>query len=139
MNNNLDKQYLDIMRDILENGNEKSDRTGTGTKSLFGKMISHDMSEGFPILTSKKVHFKSVVGEARWFLSGSTDIRDLWDMGIRIWDGDWFKRFSKSHPNVELEEVKKDTSKFNEDIYDMNKIYGWQWRRWGAEKDWPGC
>ncbi|WP_462174558.1 thymidylate synthase [Pseudoalteromonas gelatinilytica] len=77
------KQYLELLRDVMENGTFKADRTGTGTKSVFGRQYRVDLAEGFPLLTTKKVHFKSVVNELLWFLSGSTNIKDL---DARIWD-----------------------------------------------------
>jgi thymidylate synthase len=77
------KQYLELLRDVMENGTFKSDRTGTGTKSVFGRQYRVDLSQGFPLLTTKKVHFKSVLNELLWFLSGSTNINDL---DARIWD-----------------------------------------------------
>lgn len=77
------QQYLDLMRYVLEHGKQKTDRTGTGTISVFGQMFRHDLAQGFPLLTTKKIHFKSVVNELLWFLSGSTNINDL---DARIWN-----------------------------------------------------
>lgn len=84
--NNLDSQYIALLENVLKNGNVKSDRTGTGTKSIFGAEIRVNLQEGFPILTTKSVHFKSVVGELLWILSGSTNIKFLKDNNIKIWD-----------------------------------------------------
>ena len=89
--NNLDIQYQELLKDILDNGIEKSDRTGTGIKSVFGKQIRHDMSKGFPLLTTKKMAIKSIMTELKWFLQGRTDIQYLRDNGCKIWDGDYEK------------------------------------------------
>ena len=91
MRNSLDKQYQNLLRGVLEKGENKGDRTGTGTLSLFGKTIKHDMSEGFPILTTKKVAFKTMVTELKWFLRGDTNIKYLQDNNCKIWDGDYEK------------------------------------------------
>jgi len=83
----IDETYRDLLLDIIENGNKKSDRTGTGTISVFGRQLRHSMKDGFPILTTKKVHFKSVLGELLWFLEGSTSAKHLKDKyGVSIWD-----------------------------------------------------
>ena len=87
--NQLDFQYQDLLREVLSNGIEKNDRTGTGTKSIFGATIRHDMSDGFPILTTKKVAFKTMVTELKWFLKGDTNIKYLQDNNCKIWDGDY--------------------------------------------------
>ena len=93
MGNNFDKQYLDLLKDILENGQKKSDRTGTGTLSVFGRQISHKMSDGFPAVTTKKLHFKGVVSELLWFLNGRTDLRYLLEHNNFIWVGDAYKKY----------------------------------------------
>jgi thymidylate synthase len=93
--NNLDKQYQELLKDILENGTQKGDRTGTGTKSLFGKQIRHKMSEGFPLLTTKKMAWKQIVTELLWFLRGDTNIKYLIDNECHIWDGDAYKNYKK--------------------------------------------
>lgn len=108
MKNNLDKQYLDIMRDILENGVVKSDRTGTGTKSLFSREIRHNMKDGFPLLTTKKLYTKGIIHELLWFLMGDTNIKYLQDNKTRIWD-EW---------------ADKDG--------DLGPVYGKQWVNWGG-------
>ena len=82
----IDTKYIDLCRDILANGSEKGDRTGTGTLSLFGAEIRHDLSESFPLLTTKRMFVRGVIGELLWFISGSTDVNDLNDMGIKFWD-----------------------------------------------------
>ena len=89
MANNLDRQYQKLLQNVLENGKTKKDRTGTGTLSIFGATIRHDMSEGFPILTTKKVAFKTMVTELKWFLRGDTNIKYLQDNNCKIWDGDY--------------------------------------------------
>jgi thymidylate synthase len=108
--NNLDKQYTDLLQTILDYGVEKKDRTGTGTKSIFGYTIRHKMSDGFPLLTTKKLHWKSIVVELLWFLRGDTNIKYLHDNGCHIWDGDYEK---SGRTDGEL-----------------GPIYGKQWRSW---------
>jgi thymidylate synthase len=92
--NTLDKQYQDLLATILEHGVTKKDRTGTGTTSIFGYTIRHNMKQGFPLLTTKKIHFKSVVTELLWFLQGRTDLKWLLDNGNTIWVGDAYKHFT---------------------------------------------
>lgn len=91
--NNLDKQYTDLLKDILKNGVQKTDRTGTGTISVFGRQIRHNMSKGFPLLTTKKMYFKGIVTELLWFLRGDTNIKYLLDNDCHIWDGDAYKSY----------------------------------------------
>ena len=101
--NNLDKQYTELLQDILDNGVKKTDRTGTGTISVFGRQIRHKMSEGFPLITSKKMAFKTMVTELLWFLRGDTNIKYLVDNNCHIWDGDAYQAYLK-----ECEKLKKD-------------------------------
>ena len=134
--NNLDKKYTDLLQDILDNGVTKMDRTGTGTLSVFGRQIRHKMSEGFPLLTTKKMAWKTMVTELLWFLRGDSDIRFLWENNCSIWDGDWHKKYKTtcSEPYT-LEEVKQKVKEgnhnFHDSMFDMGPIYGKQWRSWG--------
>ena len=91
--NTLDIVYLNLLETILANGVEKKDRTGTGTKSIFGYQIRHDMKEGFPLLTTKKMAWKTMVTELLWFLRGDTNIKYLVDNDCHIWDGDAYKNY----------------------------------------------
>ena len=100
--NNLDKRYQSLLQDILDNGVEKKDRTGTGTISVFGRQIRHKMSEGFPLLTTKKMAWKTMVTELLWFLRGETNIKFLVDNGCHIWDGDVYKNYEKITNDFQL-------------------------------------
>ena len=93
--NTIDKKYQDLLQDILDNGIVKSDRTGTGTISVFGRQIRHKMSQGFPLLTTKKMAWKTMVAELLWFLRGDTNIKFLLDYNCHIWDGDAYKNYTK--------------------------------------------
>ena len=100
--NKLDKQYTDLLKDILENGTTKSDRTGTGTISVFGRQLRHDFRDGFPLLTTKRMAFKSIVTELLWFLRGDTNIKFLVDNDCHIWDGDAYKNYIKETDKLDL-------------------------------------
>jgi len=136
--NNLDKQYQALLKDILSYGNVKSDRTGTGTKSIFGYMIHHNMSEGFPLLTTKKVPFKTMATELMWFLMGDTNIKYLVDNNCHIWTGDAIKNYEKHsgkiHPHRPKQEYFEhlilNDDKFAKQWGDLGPIYGKQWRKW---------
>jgi thymidylate synthase len=146
--NQLDKQYQALLQDILDNGIEKSDRTGTGTISVFGRQIRHKMSEGFPLLTTKKMAWKTMVTELLWFLRGDTNIKFLVDNGCHIWDGDAWANYSKQIianniqliPAIDLPETKeefinkiKTDDKFAKQWGELGPIYGKQWRDWTAD------
>jgi thymidylate synthase len=99
--NNIERQYQQLLQDILDNGVEKKDRTNTGTISVFGRQIRHKMSEGFPLLTTKKMHFKSITTELLWFLRGDTSIKYLLDNDCNIWTGDTYKAYLKKCDELE--------------------------------------
>jgi thymidylate synthase len=145
--NNIEHDYLKLVKDILNNGVEKQDRTGTGTRSVFGRQIRHKMSEGFPLLTTKKMAFKTMVTELLWFLRGDTNIKYLVDNGCNIWDGDAYKNYVKYwEPNIEyiddrgiltqedfINEIKND-NEFAKKWGELGPIYGKQWRQWNTSK-----
>lgn len=137
-NNKVDEWYAALMLDIMDNGNVKTDRTGTGTKSLFGRTFRHHMRDGFPLLTSKKMYTKGVITELLWFLKGSTDIRELWKDGCHIWDGDWYKRYVKtcstpySIKEIEQQLQTGEGKLFPDSMFDLGPIYGKQWRDWNG-------
>jgi thymidylate synthase len=133
--NSLDKEYQMLLEYILGNGVEKKDRTGTGTKSIFGWQIRHKMSEGFPLLTTKKMAWKSIVTELLWFLRGDTNIKYLVDNNCHIWDGDAWKNFCNGHTEIfvtkeEFIERIKDDLDFAKKWGELGPVYGKQWRSW---------
>jgi thymidylate synthase len=162
--NNLDKQYLDLLKDILENGIKKEDRTGTGTISVFSREIKHNMSDGFPLLTTKKMAWKTMITELLWFLKGDTNIKYLIDNNCNIWNGDAYKNYKKTdisninfnnrednfkidglefnsgYPNYvhytkeEFIEKIKTDDNFSKKWGELGPIYGSQWRKWMNNK-----
>lgn len=129
------KQYHDLMQHVLDHGVRKDDRTGTGTISVFGYQMRFDLSEGFPLITTKKLHIKSILHELLWFIQGDTNIRYLDQNGVRIWD-DWpFAKFQKSD-DYNGETIKEfaqrvaDDEAFAAKWGDLGPVYGYQWRNW---------
>lgn len=105
------KQYLDLMADVCANGKQRDDRTGTGTRSVFGRQVRYDLRKGFPLVTTKGIHWPSVVHELLWFISGNTNVKYLQDNGVRIWD-EWADEYG-----------------------DLGPVYGRQWRDFGGNSD----
>ena len=114
------KSYLSLLSLVLEEGMQRDDRTGTGTRSLFGHQLRFDLSKGFPLLTTKKVHLKSIIHELLWFLSGETRVEPLQERGVRIWN-EWA--------------TADQTARFGREEGDLGPIYGHQWRNFGASQD----
>jgi len=144
--NNIDKHYQALLQDILDNGVVKSDRTGTGTISVFGRQIRHKMSDGFPLLTTKKVHWNSIVAELLWFLRGDTNIKFLLDYNCNIWNGDAYKRYERANtwelqdtPPIDefIKRIKEDDT-FRKTWGELGPIYGKQWRQWQGWMDMDG-
>jgi thymidylate synthase len=141
--NNIERQYQQLLGDILENGVDKKDRTGTGTLSVFGRQIRHDMRDGFPLLTTKKMAWKTMVTELLWFLRGDTNIKYLVDNACHIWDGDAYKNYCNQIPKYSkqftmskeeyIEKIKTD-DEFAKKWGELGPIYGKQWRKWSADK-----
>ena len=138
------KQYLDLLRDIRDNGTTKTDRTGTGTKSVFGRQLRFDLSEGFPAVTTKKLYMRAIVHELLWFLQGSTNIKYLVDNDVHIWDEWPYRAYLKKQgltvPESASDEWKEGIKDFTQKIKDddifaaehgeLGPVYGSQWRHW---------
>jgi len=159
--NKLDKEYQMLLEYILGNGVEKEDRTGTGTISTFGWQIRHNMQDGFPLLTTKKMAFKTMVTELLWFLKGDTNIKYLVDNGCNIWNGDAYKAYCKNWGGQNRYSVKtpilengvvigSSNRKFTQEEFinkiktddefakkwgDLGPVYGAGWRNWGGKSD----
>jgi len=159
MSNSIDRQYLELVNHILRFGNTKQDRTGTGTKSIFGWQIRHSMKEGFPLLTTKKMAWKTMVTELLWFLRGDTNIKYLVDNGCHIWDGDCYKAYRKNMTlsvnkgyDIDRNSLKENENGFSpytqeefinkiktDDEFakkwgELGPVYGKQWRSWREGK-----
>ena len=132
--NQLDLDYQNLLFDVLENGVKKDDRTGTGTYSVFGKRIEHDFKDGFPVLTTKKVAWKTMTAELLWFLRGDTNIKSLVEDNCHIWDGDAFNAYKakggKLESQKEFIEKLAGCDKFSGRWGELGPIYGRQWRKW---------
>ena len=131
------KPYLDLCRHVMEHGSFKMDRTGTGTKSVFGYQMRYDLADGFPLLTTKKVHLKSIIHELLWFIKGDTNIKYLVDNDIRIWNEWPYRTFTQSvdyqgeSMDQYVEKIKTDP-KFAEKHGDLGPVYGAQWRNFNG-------
>ena len=141
MENKLDKDYQALLSKVLEEGVAREDRTGTGVKSVFGTQIRHNMADGFPLLTTKKMAWKTMLTELKWFLKGDTNIKYLVDNGCNIWNGDAYKDYQRACAYMlEMEEYTQkeyiDRIKEDEDFAkvwgDLGPIYGKQWRNFGG-------
>lgn len=131
------KQYLDLCKYILENGNKKDDRTNTGTISVFGYQMRFNLNEGFPLLTTKRVHLKSIIHELLWFISGDTNIKYLVDNDVRIWN-DWPYKDYKNSSEYQGETIEEFAAKIKEDAAfaakwgNLGPVYGKQWRNFNG-------
>ena len=146
----LDQQYQNLLVDILNTGLKKEDRTGTGTLSVFGRQFRHKMSDGFPLLTTKKMPFKLIVTELLWFLRGDTNIKYLIDNGCNIWNGDAYKKYTTELETHYLEggdiynkadfieEIKNNENGFAKKWGELGPIYGKQWRDWDGRQERDG-
>ena len=138
---NIDEEYRQLLMDILIHGVKKEDRTGTGTQSVFGRQIRHSMSEGFPLLTTKKMAWKSIVTELIWFLRGDTNIKYLVDNNCHIWDGDAYKNYAAKtsldaggqFTKEEFIKEIKTNNEFAKQWGELGPIYGKQWRKWNYQ------
>lgn len=142
MENKLDKDYQLLLGYILGNGSEKADRTGTGTVSIFGCQIRHEMSDGFPLLTTKKMAVKTMMTELKWFLKGDTNIKYLVENGCKVWNGDAYKKYAEQlvtgfqgpwYTQEQFIELIKTNDAFAKDWGELGPIYGKQWRDWNGK------
>lgn len=143
--NKLDKDYQNLLQDILDNGVTKQDRTGTGTKSVFGRQIRHNMRDGFPLLTTKKMAWKQIVTELIWFLRGDTNIKFLVDNNCNIWNGDAYKKYREprlhdehAYTMEEFVEQIKTNPEFAARYGELGPVYGKQWRSWEVDTSYLG-
>jgi len=126
-------EYHKLLQRILDEGTVKENRTGIDTVSIFNHTLELDMNQGFPMITTKKMYTKGIIGELLWFLTGSTDIRDLWARDIKVWDGNWYDKYAKSCSSpYSLEEMKAkvDDTSMDPKVWDMGPVYGKQWVNW---------
>jgi len=126
-------EYHKLLQRILDEGTVKENRTGIDTVSIFNHTLELDMNQGFPLITTKKMYTKGIIGELLWFLTGSTDIRDLWKRDIKVWDGNWYSKYEKSCSSpYSLEEMKAkaDDTSMDPKVWDMGPVYGKQWVNW---------
>ena len=140
----IEEQYRGLLGSLLHNSNKKADRTCTGTHSIFGRQIRHDMKQGFPLLTTKKMAVKTMMTELKWFLKGDTNIKYLVDNGCNIWNGDAYKAFKSTFspmPGIQsslpsqdefINKIKTDNG-FAQKWGELGPIYGKQWRLWGTD------
>ena len=133
---NIEKQYQGILRKLVLYGKEKGDRTGTGTLSYFGDQIRHNMADGFPLLTTKKMAVKTMMTELKWFLKGDTNIKYLVDNNCHIWDGDAYKAYPHKDELTQKEFIQriKTDDEFAKVWGELGPIYGKQWRDWHSQK-----
>jgi len=131
---NIEKQYQGILRKLVLYGTEKGDRTGTGTLSYFGEQIRHNMADGFPLLTTKRMAVKTMMTELKWFLKGDTNIKYLVDNGCKVWNGDAYKNYKAKGGKAETEkdfiDKIKGCDEFAQKWGELGPIYGKQWRSW---------
>ena len=137
----IDEQYKDLLSTILQYGREKNDRTGTGTKSIFGYTIRHDMTQGYPLLTTKRIAVKTMIEELKWFLKGDTNIQTLIKNNCNIWNGDAYKAYQRAcmyllelddlTKKEFIEKIKTD-DEFAKSWGELGPIYGNQWRKWSS-------
>jgi len=142
--NNADRQYLDLCQDILDNGVRKQDRTGTGTRSVFGRQLRFDLSDGaFPLLTTKQMPFRIIIEELLFFVRGETDLKALLDRKVDIWTRDGYAKYSREEhaafPSMVAFRPRKNLKQFRdhaaENGFDLGPIYGAQWRSWPDRRD----